>query len=126
VIAAAPGRCALDLEIAAIRSPFMSIRFDDKGKFYTEVISKETVEVIIQTATHRILGNIHIRPGERLKDEINQAEPFFAVTEASICDHSGKEVYRTDFLVIYRDHIIWMLPTDQLAAEPAQSDGGEA
>jgi hypothetical protein len=100
----------------------MTIRFDDKGKFFTEVISKEAVPVIIQTVTHSVRGNIHIRPSERLKDEINQAEPFFAVTEASICDLAGREVYRTDFLVVYREHIVWMLPVDQLKSQP----GGEA
>ena len=104
----------------------MTIRFDEKGKFFTEVISKEAVAVIIQTMTHRIHGKIHIRPGERLKDEINQAEPFFAVTEASIQDHAGQEIFRTDFLVIYREHIVWMLPVDKLSEGPAQPRGGEA
>jgi hypothetical protein len=104
----------------------MTIRFDEKGKFFTEVISKETVAVIIQTMTHRIQGNIHIRPGERLKDEINQAEPFFAVTEATIIDHSGMELYRTDFLVVYREHIVWMLPKDQLTEASSEKRGGGA
>lgn len=90
----------------------MSIRFDDKGKFFTEVVSKEATPVVIQTPTHRIEGKIHIRPGERLKDEINQAEPFFAVTEAVIFDNTGVEQYRSDFLIVYRDFIIWMAPLD--------------
>ena len=34
----------------------MSIRFDDKGKFFTDVISKEAVPVLIQTPTNRIQG----------------------------------------------------------------------
>ena len=92
----------------------MSIRFDEKGKFFTDVISKEAIPVIIQTLTHRIQGNIHLRPGERLKDEINQFEIFNAITEAKIFDHSGKELYRSDFLALNRDHIIWILPEDQL------------
>ena len=104
----------------------MSIRFDDKGKFFTEVISKEAVSVVIQTPTHLVQGNIHIRPGERLKDEINQAEDFFAVTEATIFDNEGQEMYQTDFLVIYRDAIIWLLPQDKARTPAAKKRGGAA
>ncbi|MFM8321468.1 MAG: hypothetical protein ACKOC5_11185 [Chloroflexota bacterium] len=93
----------------------MSIRFDDKGKFFTEVVSKEAVAVIIQTAAGRVQGSIHIRPGERLKDAINQTEPFFAVTDATVFDLSGKELYRTDFLAVHREQIIWLLPEDQVS-----------
>ena len=93
----------------------MTIRFDDKGKFFTEVISKEAVPVIIQTLTHRIQGRIHVRPGERLKDAINQAEPFFAVTEATILNATGETLYHSDFLAVHREQIIWMVPEDQLA-----------
>lgn len=102
----------------------MSIRFDDKGKFFTEVVSKEATAVVIQTPTHRIEGKIHIRPGERLKDEINQTEPFFAVTEVIIFDNSGQEMYRSDFLIVYRDFIIWMMPTDAVRPAGAQPGGG--
>lgn len=102
----------------------MSIRFDDKGKFFTDVISKEAVPVIIQTLTHRIQGQVHIRPGERLKDEINQGEAFFAVTEATVYDHSGKKLYRCDFLAINREHIIWLLPEDQMMSFETAKTGG--
>ena len=102
----------------------MSIRFDDKGKFFTDVISKEAVPVIIQTLTHRIQGQVHIRPGERLKDEINQGEAFFAVTEAAVFDHAGKQLYRCDFLAINREHIIWLLPEDQMTPTEKAKTGG--
>lgn len=95
----------------------MSIRFDDKGKFFTDVISKEAVPVVIQTISTRVLGCIHIRPGERLKDAINQMEVFFAVTEATILDLSGQQLYKTDFLAIHRDHIVWIFPQDLLRSE---------
>lgn len=92
----------------------MTIRFDDKGKFFTDVISKEGVAVVLQTAVNMIEGKIHVRPGERLKDALNEAEPFFAVTEATIYDKDGKIIYRTDFLAVHREQIIWLLPQDQL------------
>lgn len=104
----------------------MSIRFDEKGKFFTDVVSKETVAVIIQTLTHRIRGNIHIRPGERLKDEITRSEGFFAITDATVFDHAGKELHRGDFIAVNRDHIVWILPEDQVVIKTNSQKGGAA
>jgi hypothetical protein len=106
----------------------MSIRFDEKGKFFTEIVSKEAVPVIIQTPTHQIHGNIHVRPGQRLKDEINQSETFFAVTEAIIYNAANEEIYRCDFMAVHREYIVWLLPQDQIM-QPGmkkKSRGGDA
>ncbi len=92
----------------------MSIWFNEKGKFFTEVIPKEMVEVIMQTTTNRIQGSVHVRPDQRLKDEINQSELFVAVTNATIFDQSGKEIYTCGFLAVNREHIVWLFPEDQL------------
>jgi hypothetical protein len=85
---------------------------DEKGKFFTEVVSKIPVAVTLQTVTHRILGNIHIRPDQRLKDELNMSESFVAVTDASILDADGKIIYRTEFLAVRRDQIVWVMPNE--------------
>lgn len=90
----------------------MSVEYDDKGKFFTNVISKHTVSVLIQTTRHLIRGKIHIRPEERIKDELDLPEPFLAVTEASLLDADGKELYHTDFLAVLRTQIIWVMPDD--------------
>jgi hypothetical protein len=91
----------------------MSIHFDDKGKFYTDVVTKEAVPVLIQTPTNRIRGNIYIRPGERIKDQINQEDEFLAVTDAILYDQSGEELYRGDFLLVNKAHLIWLAPEVQ-------------
>lgn len=91
----------------------MSIHFDEKGKFYTEMVTKDAVPVILQTPIHRIRGNIYVRPGERIKDQINQEEDFIAVTEAVLLDATGEELYRTDFLLVNRAHLIWLFPEEQ-------------
>jgi hypothetical protein len=104
----------------------MTIRFDEKGKFFTDVISKESIPVIIQTPTNRITGNIHVRPGERLKDTINQSEPFFAITEAVILEPNGQVAYKCEFMAISRDHIIWLIPQDELLTAAGPTAGGEA
>ena len=71
----------------------MSIHYDEKGKFYTDIISKQAIPVLIQTSSNRIRGNIYVRPAERIKDQINQEDMFLAVTEAIIFDQAGEELY---------------------------------
>lgn len=96
----------------------MSTRYDDKGKFFTDVISKTAIGVWIQTATHRIHGEIYVRPGERIKDEVNRAEQFLAVTNGTIYEASGAEMFHFNFLTLNRDQIIWILPVDEMIELP--------
>jgi hypothetical protein len=62
----------------------MVIEYDEKGKFYTDIITKDMILSHIQTHTHQIRGNVHVRKGDRLSDEINNANVFLAVTNAEI------------------------------------------
>jgi hypothetical protein len=57
-------------------------------------------------------GNIHIRPDERLKAELDRDEPFIAMTDVTIIDSSGVPIHRSDFLAVRRSHIVWVLPED--------------
>ena len=91
----------------------MTIRFDEKGKFFTDFVSKEAVYVTLQTLTNRIHGCLHVRPGERLKDEINKAEEFIAITEATVFDPLGEILMQGKFLAVNREHIVWIMPDDQ-------------
>jgi hypothetical protein len=103
----------------------MSIYYDDKGKFYTNIIVKEPMTALIQTLTNRIRGHIYIRPGERVKDQVNQEEHFIAVTEATLYDLAGEELYRCDFLLVNREHIVWVLPADRIQ-KPGSEEKGAA
>jgi hypothetical protein len=98
----------------------MTLHIDDKGKYFTDVISKEEMAVIIQTMTHRVEGQVHVRPGVRLKDEMNLPEKFLAVTEASVFSPGGDLLYRSHFMAINADQIVWVIPAQEL------SKGGEA
>lgn len=91
----------------------MVLEFDEKGKYYTDVITKDVVLCQIQTTTHRIRGNVHVRKGERLSDEINQSNLFLAVTSAEIFSLEGEIVYKSDFLAINREHIVWLMPIEE-------------
>jgi hypothetical protein len=88
----------------------MFTSFEDKGKIFTNIVTKKPVEVQIQTSIHRIHGFVHVRPDDRIKDEINQNERFLAVTDATVFALTGEEILSTDFLAVNREQIIWMFP----------------
>lgn len=90
----------------------MSIEYDEKGKFYTNVISKITVSSILQTTTHLIRGMVHVRQGERLKDELENDEKYVAVTNASVHDFNGNVVYTSPFMAVHKNQIVWIMPSE--------------
>lgn len=93
----------------------MTIEFDDKGKIFTDVIQKIAVPAVVQTNTHLIQGNIHVREGERLKDELDRDELFLAVTNASVLGADGKPLFQASFLAIRRAQIVWVMPQETSA-----------
>lgn len=93
----------------------MTIEYDDNGKFFTDVISKTPVAVMIQTVTHRIHGNIHVARDRRLKDELDLPEKFVAITDATIYSLiNGSVLYQIGFLAIQRNEIIWIFPDSEI------------
>ena len=104
----------------------MTVRYDDKGKYFTDVISKDTVVCIIQTLMHRIRGSVHVRVGERLKDEIDQSKQFIALTDATVYSLKGQLLYESNFVILNRDHVVWLIPEDDLNHPDQESPGGDA
>ncbi len=94
----------------------MVTQFDDKGKIFTQVISKRPYSVIIQTTRQTIRGTIHVRPTERVIDEINHSLKFIAVTDATVTDDEGKFMYESSFVTLNTDQIVWILPVDEIQA----------
>ncbi|HBY09256.1 MAG TPA: hypothetical protein DEH22_16310 [Chloroflexi bacterium] len=101
----------------------MSIRYDEKGKFFTDIITKDTVPSIIQTLVTRIQGSLHVRVNERVKDELNRGEQFLAITDATIFNLQGQKIYQAEFLLVNRDHVIWIIPDDENSPQPTETDG---
>jgi hypothetical protein len=93
----------------------MTIEFDDNGKFFTDIITKTPIPVMIQTITQRIHGNIHVCQGRRLKDELDLPEKFIAITDAVIYLPDGQILYQANFLAVQRDEIIWVMPDSEIA-----------
>lgn len=96
----------------------MGVEYDEKGKFYTEFISKDTIYSHIQMVENYVRGYIHVRKDERLSDEINKDISFLAVTKAEIRDPNGEILYTSDFLAVNRRHIVWLMPIDEQMKQP--------
>lgn len=86
---------------------------DEKGKFYTPVISKNSIWAKIQTVTHLVEGYIHVRPDDRVKDELDRSETFLAVTNARVYDSFGEIIENIDFISINRSKIVWLIPSER-------------
>ena len=91
----------------------MTLEFDEKGKIYTDVVQKISVEALIQTTTHLIRGSIHVPKGERVKNELDRDEPFLAVTDATVLGPDGKPAHRAKFLAVRRKQIVWIIPQEE-------------
>jgi hypothetical protein len=89
-------------------------RIDEKGKIFTERVSKGQKDVLITTLTGRIRGFIYITQGQRVKDMLNNDnERFIAVTDATASALDGSEVLAAALMAVNKDHIISVVPVDQ-------------
>lgn len=88
--------------------------FDDKGKIFTQVISKNPVPVIIRTSQNTIRGTVHVRPNERVIDELNTDNPFIAITDAIILDEQGIQIYQCIFVSLNKAQIVWIIPDEDV------------
>lgn len=98
----------------------MTIEYDEKGKYYTDVVSKVPVSSLIQTTTHLLRGKVHIRQGERFKDELERGDAFLAVTDVSVLNAAGEALYTAPFMAVQRLQIVWIMPDAE-----SQGDGSE-
>lgn len=88
----------------------MSIEYDEKGKIFTDLVSKVAVYATLQTTTHRMRGRIHIRRDQRVKDELDRNESFLAFTEVTVFSEDGKVLFEAPFVAVQREHIVWVIP----------------
>jgi hypothetical protein len=89
-------------------------RYETFGKYFTEVVSKTSMQVIIQCLDTRIRGTIHLHPANRLSDEVNEEDKFLPVTDARLI--KGDEELETGFISVNKAHILWIVPVEDLEA----------
>lgn len=88
----------------------MTIEYDDKGKIFTDIVSKVAIQATIQTTTHMLRGHIHVRRDQRIKDELDVNENFLALTDVSVLGPDGQTLFQAPFLAVRRSHIVWVIP----------------
>ncbi len=88
----------------------MTIEYDDKGKIFTDIVSKIAVYATVQTTTHLMRGRLHIRRDQRIKDELDGNEKFLALTDVTVLNAEGHALFQAPFVAVQRDHIVWVVP----------------
>jgi len=91
----------------------MTTEYDDKGKVFSTKIRKDAVYARIQTITHLLTGEIYIEHDSRIKDHLEVAEKFIALTSAKVFNPDGSLAYESAFITLNRDHIIWLALEDE-------------
>src|SRR3712207_1497450 len=92
----------------------MHERVDEKGKVFTPRIRTASVEVDIITLQGVVHGFVHVKPGERIKDELNNSgETFLAVTNASLRSHVDALPREVGFVAVNKNHIVTVVPINE-------------
>ena len=95
----------------------MTFEYDEKGKIFTDFVSKVAVYATIQTTTHMLRGRVHVRRDQRVIDELDLNENFLALTDVSVLGVDGQVLFQAPFLALRRTHIVWVLPEQKLNEE---------
>ncbi|MFO8036913.1 MAG: hypothetical protein R6U57_09845 [Anaerolineales bacterium] len=88
----------------------MSDHPHSKGKTVPEGGMEEPLEVIIQTDVQRVHGKLHIRPPQRLEDDLSDVPQFLTVTDGRVLSDGKESSLSFDVLMVNRDHVVWILP----------------
>jgi hypothetical protein len=95
----------------------MTFEYDEKGKIFTDIVSKVSIPATIQTTTHLIRGHLHVRRDQRIKDELDLTENFLAMTDVSVLGPDGQTLFQAPFLAVRRSHIVWVIPEQNQTRE---------
>lgn len=95
----------------------MTIEYDEKGKIFTDIVSKIAVYATIQTTMHMIRGRIHVRRDQRVIDELDVNENFIAITDVTVLGADGQTLFQAPFLAVRRSHIVWVIPEPKSGEE---------
>jgi len=89
----------------------MSIEYDEKGKIFTDVVSKTAIHATVQQ------GYIHVRRDQRIKDELDRDKDFLALTDVRVLGSNGQSLFQAPFIAVRRAHIVWVIPEEKTGQE---------
>ena len=95
----------------------MTIEYDEKGKIFTDIVSKIAVYATIQTTMHMMHGRIHVRRDQRVIDELDVNENFIAITDVTVLGADGQTLFQAPFLAVRRSQIVWVSPEPKSGEE---------
>jgi len=95
----------------------MTIEYDERGKIFTDVVSKVAIHATVQTTTHMLRGHIHVRRDQRIIDELDLSENFLALTDVDVLSADGQILFQVPFLAVRRSHIVWVIPESKTNEE---------
>ena len=55
-------------------------------------------------------GFVHVRQGERFKNELERDEIFLAVTNVNILGANEEVLFTSPFMAVKRSQIVWVMP----------------
>ncbi len=87
--------------------------YEDKGKIFTDVITKHPIPVIVQTTKEAIHGKFHVRPSLRIKEELENCDGFVILTDATVFGPDNNIIHKTKMIIIGLPQLVWMLPVDE-------------
>ena len=91
----------------------MDYRVDEKGKVFTDRMTKHRLPVTVGVGDLVVHGIVHLMPDTRLKDELNDGLPFIAITDARVTTRAGKKpVYKTAALIVNKAQIVWIFENE--------------
>jgi hypothetical protein len=95
----------------------MTIEYDEHGKIFTDIVSKVSIYVTVQTTTHMMRGRMYVRRDQRIKDELDRDESFLPLTDVQVQGPDGQTLFHAPFLAVKRDHIVWVMPEPKTGEE---------
>ncbi len=94
-------------------------RTDTQGRFFTDLATKEPVRVLVQTASHVLVGTVYIRREHRLLDELNDGPgDFLAMTDVWVFHEDTAALrYTANFLALSKAQVHLVVPVDELTMD---------
>ncbi|HET7745661.1 MAG TPA: hypothetical protein VFM29_00065 [Vicinamibacteria bacterium] len=85
-------------------------------------VATEAISAAVRTGDQLIVGQVHVHPGKRLKDELNlNSDRYVAVTGARVYDGGGQRLlYKASCVLVASDHVVSVTPL--ASVDP---DGGD-